>query len=303
MSLRPAIPCFLFVIALPVLAQQAGPIPRMKLSDTELTCQQLYDETKQMENITAEAKGSREASQGTATAATAAAFIPFFGLFSGAVSQDAHNKQTNSVERMQQAAARQEHITQLFIMKGCKLSEVEGKQGENSSPDQPRRADQAITPPPFQQEPTVVVASVAQPPTTNSVATNPGSGNSIDLIQALKSKNEEAALILIGKGSDVNAMDEEYGATPLHWAILNGCKEAAAALIEKITNINAKTKNGATPLFTAASVGQKEILQMLIDRGADINAKDATGDSPLKIATKNRHVALVKILKAKGAKL
>ena len=144
------------------------------------------------------------------------------------------------------------------------------------------------------------VATLAEQPA--GASTQRSDGNSARLIQALKGKNEKGALVLIGKGADVNATDEEYGASALHWAILNGYKEIAELLIEKGANINAKTKNGATPVYTAASSGQREILEILIARGADVNVKDEKGVSALKVASSKGYKAVVELLKAKGAK-
>ena len=136
-----------------------------------------------------------------------------------------------------------------------------------------------------------------KPSTVTAAATSSG-----DLIQALKGKDENGALILIGGGADVNVTDEEYGASALHWAILNGYKLISGLLIEKGANINARTKNGATPVYAAASSGRREILELLIARGADLNAKDEQGVSPLKVAASNGYKAVVELLKAKGAK-
>lgn len=116
-------------------AQQQGSIPRMKLTDNELSCQQLYAEVKQMVKIAADAKSRHESSQGTSAAATVLSFLPF--LRSEAVSVTAANKQVNAAERMQQAAARQDHLTQLFIMKKCKISDLDAKPVESSTPAPP----------------------------------------------------------------------------------------------------------------------------------------------------------------------
>lgn len=116
---------------------QQGSIPRMKLTDNELSCQQLYAEVKQMKKIAADAKSRHESSQGTSAAATVLPFLPFLGILSGAVSVTAANEQVNAAERMQQAAARQDHLTQLFIMKKCKISDLDAKPVESSTPAPP----------------------------------------------------------------------------------------------------------------------------------------------------------------------
>lgn len=146
-------------------------------------------------------------------------------------------------------------------------------------------------------------ASVADQTDKTMVASTQRIGTeSVRLIQALKAGDEKGARILIGNGADVNATDEEYGASALHWAILNGYRSIAELLIEKGANVNAKTKNGATPTFAAASLGQRDVLEVLIARGADLNAKDEQGVSPLRVASSKGHKAVVELLKAKGAR-
>ena len=122
------------------------------------------------------------------------------------------------------------------------------------------------------------------------------------LIHALRNNDKKGALLSIERGANVNVGDDEYGASALHWAILNGHKDIAELLISKGANPNAKTKNGATPIYAAASIGQRDIVEMLMARGADVNAKDENGVSPLRIATSKGHKAVVDLLKAKGAR-
>ena len=76
-----------------------------------------------------------------------------------------------------------------------------------------------------------------------------------DLHRAAARDLREAAALLIEKGADVNAKsNQKYrkGYTPLHYAAERGnARETAALLIEKGADVNAKGQNGATPLHRA----------------------------------------------------
>lgn len=62
--------------------------------------------------------------------------------------------------------------------------------------------------------------------------------------------------------------------TPLHWAVVEGRKEAVQLLIAKGADVNAQDERGRTPLHYAGNV---EVAQLLIDNGAE--KEDETQDS------------------------
>lgn len=127
-------------------AQQA-PIDRVKLSDNELSCAQLQAETTAMDQIAAEANAAESQGNATATAGAAgnvasevAARTGLFGtlgglsgqLFgqiaaktaSGVAQQSGQATAQQAAERARQAAARKEHVSTLFLGKGCKASDL-----------------------------------------------------------------------------------------------------------------------------------------------------------------------------------
>jgi hypothetical protein len=154
MRYRPLMLAIAALMLAPALsAQEAavpeGPIERVKLSDPEMSCPQIYGEVNQMDRIIAKETGDRDTGaavaanagltqQAVGTAAHAAAMsgsvgsavglaqiAPLAGLFGNVAAANAQNEAAKSQERTQQARARKEHLTSLFIGKGCKLSEMQ----------------------------------------------------------------------------------------------------------------------------------------------------------------------------------
>jgi ankyrin repeat protein len=66
-------------------------------------------------------------------------------------------------------------------------------------------------------------------------------------------------------------------AQELLWAaVRNGDTNAAKALLEKGTDVNAKNEIGITALWIAASKGKLEVVELLLEHGADVNARDGS---------------------------
>ena len=93
--------------------------------------------------------------------------------------------------------------------------------------------------------------------------------------------NIEAVKQHLADGVDVNAKDDEYGATSLHITAEYGYKEIVKLLIDAGADVHEKDKNGSTPLHNAAFGGYKEVVELLIANGADVNAKNDDGETPM----------------------
>lgn len=98
-------------------------------------------------------------------------------------------------------------------------------------------------------------------------------------------------IALLESGADPNLLDGPVPYHPLDYAAINGRAEMADLLIAFGADMNARDNLfGETPLHYAianckfAVKGQLEVVELLIKRGADVNAKDAKGLTPLDYA-------------------
>ncbi len=130
----------LYALSLAAAPLAAQTIERMKMSDGDLTCAQIYGETQDMERVAATARQAQQSSQTTATGAGIAsqvaplanAFGGFMGGLGGlfgqaagtATSQVASNNAQQHAQRAAQADARKEHLTQMFLAKGCRSNDL-----------------------------------------------------------------------------------------------------------------------------------------------------------------------------------
>ena len=84
----------------------------------------------------------------------------------------------------------------------------------------------------------------------------------VELIDAAKAGNTQAAQQVFSFGASVNAKDEN-GVTALMWAAGNGKTEMTKLLLDKGANINAKDKDGHTALDRAMANGRTEAATLL----------------------------------------
>ena len=107
-------------------------------------------------------------------------------------------------------------------------------------------------------------------------------------------------------GADVNAKEVGDKWTPLHNAAWGGHKEIAELLIAKGADMNAKDDEGMTPLHPAAAAGHREIAELLIAKGVDVNAKVASGSkqglTALDAANETDQTEIADLLRKHGGK-
>jgi len=104
---------------------------------------------------------------------------------------------------------------------------------------------------------------------------------SVDIWTAAAQGNIEAIKQHLAAGTDLNAKEPAGGSTPLMVAALLGQTEAAKLLIEKGANINAGNNEGSTALLIAAFFCHSETVKLLLDKGAEVNAKNIRSETPL----------------------
>lgn len=134
------------------------------------------------------------------------------------------------------------------------------------------------------------------------------------LIEAVENWDDDAFVVALRNGADVNALDED-GHSPLFGAIYNHQEKMVEGLIGAGADVNLAGPDGWTPLHEAARSGNTKTLQVLLDarasmtsfcaghpeliggypiheasgdaasflaeRGADIEARDELGRTPL----------------------
>jgi len=121
---------------------------------------------------------------------------------------------------------------------------------------------------------------------------------------AIKNGKLDIVSPLIESGIGLNFVDE-FGYTPLHYAVVNEDLNAIRLLLEKKDNliIDAKTQKGETALYLAVQKGNLDIVKLLVDAGANIKEKDGNGFSPLKLAENLEYQEITEFLMKKHKKL
>src|SRR5262249_1107689 len=100
---------------------------------------------------------------------------------------------------------------------------------------------------------------------------------------------------------DVTATNR-YGITPLGLAATNGSAVMLRTLLDAGADPNTARPGGETALMTAARTGRVDAAALLLDRGANVNAKDNVhAQTALMWAVLENHADMVNLLLARGA--
>jgi len=115
---------------------------------------------------------------------------------------------------------------------------------------------------------------------------NPGPAPAAgDLFAAVSSGDVVALTKLLAEGANVNTKEPTGGSTPLIFAAIAGQAGVAKILIDKGADVKAKNNDGNTALHTAAFFCKAEVVALLIEKGADVNAKNSVGQTALDSVT------------------
>ena len=94
-----------------------------------------------------------------------------------------------------------------------------------------------------------------------------------DIWEASRQGDVEAVKQFIVAGEDVNEKDAEFGVTPLHYAAYYGEREVTELLIAKGADLNAKDEDAETPLDNAIMRKHPEAADLLRKHGGKTGAE------------------------------
>jgi len=99
-------------------------------------------------------------------------------------------------------------------------------------------------------------------------------------------KIAESVQLLLDAGLDPMSRDD-YGQTPLHYAVRNGNEVALGSLLKAGADPNAAdSEYGSTPLHLAATFKADDLIRSLVAAGGDPNLVRKNGESAIRIYKK-----------------
>ena len=122
------------------------------------------------------------------------------------------------------------------------------------------------------------------------------------LFEAAKNGDVVTAQMLLEKGANPNASDEE-GKTALLWAATSGSVTLLKALLAKGADAGLKDNRDYTPLMAAAEHGTAAAITLLLAGGADAGAKENDGFTALQYAVAGNNAECLALLLAKGGEV
>ena len=120
--------------------------------------------------------------------------------------------------------------------------------------------------------------------------------------EAVDSDSPKTMSLLYEYGAQINPMPtNDYGLTPLHWAVERKCLKALEWLADHGADLESPDCNGRTALHVAAIGENSEAVEILLDHGAAINPVDRNGRTPVRAAAKTMRLGPLAVLLRRGA--
>ncbi|XP_035313652.1 B-cell lymphoma 3 protein isoform X1 [Cricetulus griseus] len=107
---------------------------------------------------------------------------------------------------------------------------------------------------------------------------------------------QEAVLLLLERGADIDAVDIKSGRSPLIHAVENNSLSMVQLLLLRGANVNAQMYSGSSALHSASGRGLLPLVRTLVRNGADSGLKNCHNDTPLMVARSRRGKGLSDLL-------
>ena len=91
-------------------------------------------------------------------------------------------------------------------------------------------------------------------------------------------------------------MNDDFGMTNLHWAVVNGDYEKVRGLVERGVDVNTVCEINQTAMMAAAFYGHLDIVKYLHQAGTDLHITDDCGNTALMRAAQYGHEDIVMYL-------
>ncbi|PYH78223.1 natch and ankyrin domain protein [Aspergillus uvarum CBS 121591] len=108
---------------------------------------------------------------------------------------------------------------------------------------------------------------------------------------------------LISKHVRLVSRKDNYGRTPLCWAVNRGHRHMVELLLDHGARVNVKDRGRLTALHIAVNGQHKDIVSMLLGHGAHLESKSEHGDTPLIRAIQTNSREIIQMLLEHGARV
>ncbi|MFW5879569.1 MAG: ankyrin repeat domain-containing protein [bacterium] len=105
--------------------------------------------------------------------------------------------------------------------------------------------------------------------------------------------SDPETILLLSKNYNINQSDD-FGNTPLHYAILMGDYDIAASLIDAGADLSKINLQGYAPVHLSTIMNNPELTDLIIAKGADINSLSKENYSSMHISTQLGHATIAK---------